>query len=297
MDVDWLHTVAARQRGLIAVRQGPEHGVARSTLTTHLARRGWTMMHPGVWLAPGAPPPSWLRLRVAVLSVGPPVAAARWTSAALHGLHPRSPLIQLLVPAGRRATTLARTQTLRTRTWADQDVTWIDGVPAIRMARTIGDLAAVADLDPLRRLVIDARQRRHLDLPGVVEHLARAGNIRGRRKVERIVRDLDATLVDSEFERLVVRWLRSVGFEVQTQFPLQTRTGLVHLDLALPALRVAIECEGFGSHSARKQHNRDTRRQNAISGRDWTVLRLTWDEFTTERSAFLADLHDAVAAA
>lgn len=295
MDTDWLHGLAATQGGLVAVRQGRDWDVAPTTLRTHLDRRGWRQLTSQVWLSPGAPTPTWFRARVAVLHVGPPVALARWSAAALHGLHPPALATQLLVPATRRVPRLAHVEALRTRTWRDEEVVAVDGLPVTRMARTTCDLAAVADLDALRRLVTDARQRRLLHLAELVEQLARAGRIRGRRRLARLLVELDVDRFDSEFERLVAAWLRALGRPVVSQYPLRTPTGVVHLDLALPHARVGIECLGFAFHHERRHLDVDTRRRNAIELTGWRVLGLTWDQFTTDRSAFLATLDRAVA--
>lgn len=286
-----LHDLARRQHGLVAARQWRLIGIAATTLIEHLKRRGWRSVGPGVWLAPGAPEPDLFAVRIAVLAVGPPVAAARWTAAALHGIHRDVPVTQVVVPAGRRATALPRVQTLRTRTWSDDDLVWIRGIPVTTLSRTLCDLAAVADLEALRRLVIDGRQKRLVSLEALVEQLSRAGRIRGRRKLERIIRELGGDQVDSWFEHLVVQWLRSLGYRVETQYRLRTRTGVVHLDIALVDLGIGIECKGFGSHSERKHLNVDARRGNAIKAtRTWEVLELTWDEFTQRRQQFLDDL-------
>ncbi|MFT5222888.1 MAG: hypothetical protein ACI867_001198 [Glaciecola sp.] len=295
MNVSALHAVAAEQRGLVAVWQGRLFGIPDTTLESHFGRRGWTRVAPGVWLAPGAPEPDRVAVRAAVLRVGPPAAVARWTAAAVHGLHQPRLLTQLVVPATRRATTLEHVETLRTRTWDDADVVWVDGIPVTTMARTICDLAATASLDALRRLVIDACQQRRLTLVALLEQLAKAGSIEGRRKVLRVLRELDQNAVDSEFERLVAAWLRSVGLEVVTQYRLDTKTGTVHLDIALPGFKLAIECEGFAFHDARRHRSVDSIRTKAIQAVHWLVVPITWDEFTTGKPQFLETLHDTMA--
>ncbi len=293
-----LHELAAAQRGLVARRQVLATGVRPDTWQRHRRRRGWRRIAPGVWLAPGAPEPDHLHARAVLLSVGPPVALARWSAAAVHGLRPSTTLVQLVVPAGRRATALPMTQTLRTRVWRDEDVAEVDGLAVTTVPRTLWDLAAVTDLDPLRSLVIDARQRRLLELPDLVGQGLAFRRAKGGPRMRQVLAELDEDGVESAFELAVATWLRAAGHAVVAQHPVRVAGGRVlRLDLALPDRRVAVECDGFGFHRTRRDLELDARRHNALALAGWRVLRVTWDQFTRSRDRLAADLDALVRAA
>lgn len=55
---------------------------------------------------------------------------------------------------------------------------------------------------------------------------------------------------------------------------------LGRVDFAYPAQRVAIEVDGYESHSSLDAFRRDRVRQNDLVEAGWLVLRFTWDEVT-----------------
>jgi very-short-patch-repair endonuclease len=68
------------------------------------------------------------------------------------------------------------------------------------------------------------------------------------------------------------------------------------LDYAWPEAQVAVEVDGYGSHSGLDAFCDDRARQNAIVLAGWTVLRFTWQD-VRRRPAMVADqVRQAVAA-
>jgi hypothetical protein len=53
---------------------------------------------------------------------------------------------------------------------------------------------------------------------------------------------------------------------------------VARIDLAYPALRLAIEVDGFEHHSNPDAFQRDRTRQNDLIALGWTVLRFTWED-------------------
>jgi very-short-patch-repair endonuclease len=53
---------------------------------------------------------------------------------------------------------------------------------------------------------------------------------------------------------------------------------VARVDAALPAIKLAIEVDGFGHHSTPEQFQYDRARQNELVAIGWTVLRFTWDD-------------------
>lgn len=67
------------------------------------------------------------------------------------------------------------------------------------------------------------------------------------------------------------------------------------VDLALPELRVAVECDG-ASHRTRKQKNRDRRKERILAGLGWVVLRFWNAEITGALERVIAQVQTCVQA-
>lgn len=79
---------------------------------------------------------------------------------------------------------------------------------------------------------------------------------------------------ESTIERIFYRaaWPKLPGLIPQYQL------GRVRLDFAIPALRVAIETDGYGYHHTREQLAHDLSRQRYIMRHGWIVIRFSGTE-------------------
>lgn len=71
---------------------------------------------------------------------------------------------------------------------------------------------------------------------------------------------------------------------------------LARVDLAYPDLRIAIEYEGDGHRTDKRQWRTDIRRQRDLEDRGWTVIRLTELDLR-DTGAIIARIRRAVAVA
>jgi very-short-patch-repair endonuclease len=60
------------------------------------------------------------------------------------------------------------------------------------------------------------------------------------------------------------------------QHPVSLPFGTVHLDAAVPELKVAVELDGAAFHGSAEARERDTRRDAALAARGWVVLRFSY---------------------
>lgn len=81
-----------------------------------------------------------------------------------------------------------------------------------------------------------------------------------------------------------------VQFEVREDGRLIAR-----VDLAYPELRIAIEYEGDGHRTDRRQWRIDIRRQRELEARGWIVIRLTEADLGTGSDALIASVRQAIA--
>jgi len=95
----------------------------------------------------------------------------------------------------------------------------------------------------------------------------------------------------SQAERLLVKLLRAAGI---TGWELgYTWCGHV-IDVAFPALRIAIEADGWAWHVTPERFVHDRQRQNAMVNGQWHVLRFTWHDLTDRPAAVITEIRDAL---
>jgi very-short-patch-repair endonuclease len=66
------------------------------------------------------------------------------------------------------------------------------------------------------------------------------------------------------------------------QHPVRLPWVTVHLDAAVPELKVAVELDGAAFHGSAAARERDTRRDVALAARGWVVLRFSYRRLTTD---------------
>lgn len=86
----------------------------------------------------------------------------------------------------------------------------------------------------------------------------------------------------SELEIWGVRHvLRGPGMpRFRQQYPVRLPFGTVHLDAAIPELKVAIEMDGAAYHGSPEARERDNRRDVALAALGWVVLRFGYRRLT-----------------
>lgn len=295
-----LYVVArAHQHGAFAVRDAPRVGLTVDEVRARARREGYERPHPGIIVVPGYATDHRTFLAASQLHLGASAAASDLSAAWLYGLVPRPPVRpHLLLPHAHRP----RTQGVvvhRSRFVEQSDRTTVDGISVLRLPFMLVAIAPRTTTETLYGLAIDARQRRLLETTALATRLETIGAVPGRRRVERVLADLLIDGSDSVFESRVRTRLRAAGLHPTSgPYPVSTADGRkVHLDIAFPAERVAIECHGHLAHHTRRQLDRDARRDNAIAlVGDWVVLKLTWDRYTTAWDPFLVDLRSALTA-
>lgn len=86
---------------------------------------------------------------------------------------------------------------------------------------------------------------------------------------------------------------------VQRQYALETAIGTIHLDGALPTVRLGIELDGAAYHRSPDNWARDRRRDSAALALDWATLRIDHrrgrDDPSGARAEMAAAFHARVA--
>lgn len=300
------HTISELARGQHAVftgGQAVERQVSRRMLDHRVAIGRLTRIDHDVFHIAGAPLIWESRVLGFVLAAGPDALASHRCAAALWGFEGFARgTPELSVPRGQRF----RRAGARVHESTDLDRAGRrvrDGIPVTDPARTLLDVARRVSDDRLLRAIESARRLHLTTWSGVVVTLAKHAR-RGRPGIQRLRRVIAANIhreeiTDSDFELLVLALLVEHGLpEPVVHHVLLGPDGrhLAEVDLAYPALRIAIELDG-GDHQRRDVFERDRPRQNGIVLEGWIVLRFTWEAFVNRPHEIVESVRSAVALA
>ncbi|WP_436795496.1 type IV toxin-antitoxin system AbiEi family antitoxin domain-containing protein [Actinospongicola halichondriae] len=292
--------VAARfavdQLGLVTRRQLLTNGVSRSAIHKAVGSGRLVRLEVGVYALPGVPLTADTRLLAKVLAAGDGAMVSHRSAAKLWDLvDDAPPNPEVSVPRGRNP----RKAGIVVRSSTDLDLVIpgrVRGIPVTDVGRTILDCAGVPGVD-IELLIDEARRRHDISrtlLPWIVATHARSG----RRGIDRLRRHLEIDeLPDSDFERLVCRWLDAEGVGGWTLHHRIVVPGFgpIEFDLAWPTCRLALELEGADHRDRSGVHDRDTRRQNVAHLAGWDVLRVTYRRWIRSTAAVLAEITAAIA--
>lgn len=262
-----LLDVRRRHLGVLHVDDGAAHCISEARLRRRATNEGWPHPYPCVFVLPGVVPREAVLAYAAVRSVRGGVAVTNRTARALYGLGPWPGRPELLLPHDRRHRAAPTIHVVRSRRITRADVQAVSGVPTTSIARTaLGLAAGWRSARPVRDFLVDAFQR-HLATPGeVVALLQRTRGVTGRPLLDEVVKGLLEDWVDSRLEDDTRELLLGLGFAVAPHpFPFKCDDGrIVHLDVALPELWHAVECDGAGAHMDRRSFETDRVRWSEI---------------------------------
>jgi hypothetical protein len=286
-----LRREALRRYGVSSRQVAAELGVAPSTYDDWRAAEGTRTLHRGVVALPDVEVVAEQRIAAALLAVGGGAVAGGPTAAYLLGLEASCPTsTRVLVPATRRAPSLARVEVVRTRHLEARDRTVARRLPCTTAERTVLDL--LVERGPGRdglAVVLTALQRGLVTVGELGETVERAGPRRGR-PLGRVLERLTERSPDSIFEHLVAEALAREGMAPVVGLAIRVGGERFVLDLAFPDEKVAVECDGFAFHRTPGDLARDHARQNALVRAGWRVLRISWQRWSQEPEAVVAEI-------
>jgi hypothetical protein len=280
-DPQILH-VAARQYGVFTMAQALSScAVSRQTIGRARRRGVLVEVLPGVLRVASSPETFDMRCMAMQLRfegegyLGGRTAARRW------GLRkmPASP-IEFTV-GGQQRRSGAAWAVMRRSDWFDLelDSTIADGLRVATPLRMLWGLAACCNQFRFERAAEDAW---HLGLvtPWEAAEYLGANRCRGKNGVATMERWLERALAQgrpaqSELERTVLSALAEVGLpEPVRQYPLHLVSGeVIHLDIAWPAIRLAVEPGARWWHGGDLAQARDHARDRACQEVGWDVAR------------------------
>jgi very-short-patch-repair endonuclease len=183
---------------------------------------------------------------------------------------------------------------------AQRDRRRLDGIPITSVARTIVDLAAVLDDESLDAAVDDVLHRGKTTLDALRRRVTAASaekrpaaSLLGKLVDERV----GGRAAESRLETRVRRLLHGAGLRPVQQYEVVVAGRRYRLDFAWPALRVAVEPDGYSAHGARTAFEHDRARWADLTSVGWRLVPVTWTQATSEPAGFLERVHATLAAA
>ncbi len=172
----------------------------------------------------------------------------------------------------------------------------VEGLPVTAAARTVADLARVL---PLTAAVVTADSALRREALTQAELAAALVDTHGRgagqlRRVGALIDPLSGSVLETLTRMVLV----GAGLHPITQHVVRDGSVFVaRVDFAWPALRLAVEADGFAYHSDREAYRRDRERLNQLERLGWRVLRFTWEDVVHRPEHVVALVRECLRAA
>lgn len=287
--------LAQRQHGTITRAQlisaGLGDGAVRRLVSDGVLERA----APGVYVVGGSPDSWHRRLAVELHRAGPLSVVSHRSAAALFRMDRFRPGHLDLAGPWASARTGNGVDLHRSCDLPARDRTVIDGLPVTTPTRTLIDMSRYVGPARLGSMIDDAVRRRlssYEELAARHAELARSGR-NGIRTVAAALADrpTGAPVPGSPFESIIRRLLIDSGVAVPLlQHPVVCDDITYLLDLAWPALLVAVECDGFRFHRTQEQLEWDDRRRTELGRRGWLVHHVTWRQYRRDPDELVAEV-------
>ncbi len=303
MDIDRrILSRASCRHGVVTTHELIDAGLSHRQIATRV-NAGWLeRLHPGVYRIGGSVRTFDQLSLAACQAIGGKVAVSHRAAAMVWGLDLPEPAPVEVTVGATRSARLSAVVVHRSRDLVGAHVTRRHGLPVTKPARTLVDLGAVASAATLAGAFDDFVGRRLVTIAGV-EAMLEATASRGRRGAGALRRLLDSRLDDHNMSRtrledLLIRLADSAGIQrPEFQYPILLGGRRRRIDVAFPALHIAIEVDGYQSHSRFDVFQDDRVRANELELAGWTVLRFTWHQLRDRPDYVVGVLRRALAPA
>ncbi len=282
--------VAQTQHGVITRAQLLAAGLGRGGIEHRVGQGRLHRVHVGVYLVGHALPLPLARELAAAFACGAGAVVSHRSAALLWGLvddrrgrivaqRPGDPgaaasdPIDVTVPRrhawGRPGIRVHRAPGLEHR-----DRTSLCGVALTAPARTLLDLAGVAEPRELARAMEQGTVLGLARAPDLWAVLARYPTARGARSMRRALDDArEPALTRSRAEERMLALIRDAGLPAPRA---NVRVQGLEVDLHWPDQRLIVEVDGFRFHGTRRAFERDRRRDSLLHAAGERVMRVTW---------------------
>jgi very-short-patch-repair endonuclease len=266
-----LWALARAQHWAVARRQLLELGFSGHWIDHRIAKGRLHPLRRGVYAVGRPNVTQYGEWMAAVLACGPAAVLSHDSAAALWGIRPGPSGLEVSIVSGAKrdpeGITVHRRQSLR-----QHDVTRCHGIPVTTPTRTLIDIAARLDREPLEAAINQADKLDLCDPEQLRSALAGAAGQPGVRVLRTVLDRRTFTLTDSELERRFLRIVRGL------RLPLPETGVYVNgfkVDFHWPELGLVVETDGLRFHRTPAEQARDRLRDQRHTAAGLTPLRFT----------------------
>lgn len=287
MDRKEIHTIMARQDGVVTRIQALGCGMSSTSVGRKVATGEWTTLAPGVYLRSDRERTDAVELRAAVYGAGQEAVAWGPSAAWWHGLLERPPARHYVTVPHHRIRSCTRATRVRRRDLHWKDTVVVRSLPLTALPLTV--LEAATEM-PSGSVLMGRALQRHTSLEVLQQVHRRNSGRHGARAASRLL----CSAGDgghSEAERILHRILRDAGL---TGWRGHVWSCGFEIDVAFEARRVAVEVDGWAWHRDAHRHRRDAERQNVLVNAGWHVLRFTWHTLIDDPDGVVRQIRSAL---
>jgi very-short-patch-repair endonuclease len=287
--------LAAGQFGVVSHEQLLSLGLSRSAIKRWLKHGRLHRLHRGVYLVGHPVPPPLAREQAALLAAGDGSVLSHHTAARIQRFIEEEDGAPIHVTTRRHRGRPSGVVVHTSKRLGSKDVAWRDGLPVTTPARTLIDLAEVAEARVLERAVENAFATRR-----VTEHQLRAAIARlpGRKGGRRLAAFLDyrgtAGFTRSWAEDRLRALLKPTDLP-DARF--NDKVEGYEVDVHFRSVKVIVEVDSWRHHSGQSGFARDRRKWAYLRSKDYEVVGVTAWELQHEPEAAIARIATAVALA
>jgi very-short-patch-repair endonuclease/predicted transcriptional regulator of viral defense system len=284
-----LASLSRKQFGVVQRAQLLELGFSSSGICRASRKGELARFLPGVWRVTSAPRCWEQRPLGAVLWAGEPTVASHITSAHLQEVLPRSAtVIEITSPrssAGRPGIITHRCNL------QNVEMVNVRGIPCTSIYRTLVDLCA-SQPQCISEQALDAALRMgRVSYERLCDYArdAASRSVKGSRTLKGLLhaRGSDEALSESEAESLFGRLMRKGGLSQGIRQAPRAGIRGGRIDFFYPDQDLVIEIDSRKFHAGRIEQKRDKRYDNELNIHGKRVLRLTWEDLTTDEDYVL----------
>jgi hypothetical protein len=280
-----IAAVAARQHGVVSLRQLRRLGLSSSAVRSRVARGRLVPLHRSVYAVGHAVLRAEGHWLAAVLACGAGAALSHRSSGELQDLVDRWARTFIDVTTPRRLRHRSGIRLHYASTLTKPDLTIVAGIPCTSVSRTLLDLAETTSIERIEPILARAARLEVLDRRALEEVIARGEGRRGVGRLQAALELIDplARMTRNELERRFLALCRAEGLPPPlVNAWIELPGGGIEVDFAWPDRRLAVETDGRDRHGTAAAFESDRRRDQRSTAAGWRVVRFTWRQVSSE---------------
>ena len=283
--------LAARQFGVVSRRQLLALGMSSGAIVAWLEQGRLHRLHRGVYLLGHPVPPPLALEQGALLAAGDDAVLTHLTAGRLDGFLDEEDGALIHVTTSRFRGRPRGVVVHTSRRLPPRDVTYRQDLPITTPARTLVDIAEIADAPVVERAVETAFAKRRITEPQLRATIQRLPGRKGGRRLAVFLDSRGSGFTRSWAEDRLRRLARAARLPA---FVCNDRVGGYEVDVHFVGHRVIVEVDSWRHHSGQVAFARDRRKWEDLRAKGYQVVGVTAWELKHEPEAVVARITRAL---